>query len=488
MKLPAIVLGIGASLVLLIPLCGFAPHPAPSIAAEFGTDIIVTAAPVYQPLAALRGQERFPKGAQLLLIHAGNAEPLVPGFAASADANLSFDAKRVLFAGKQATGDPWQIWELTLADRSVRKLIATAADAVRPFYLPAGRLVYAQLTQHGFQLEAAGKDAQPILAPIDSNAGSALLQLSYLPSSAIPVDVLADGRILFEAGFPLGSGSTPELFLVYSDGSGVESYRCDHGRARWGGKQLASGDVVFTHETSLARFTSPLAHEAPIVAPHAEYAGEIAETESGAWLVSVRAASNLHYVLKLRTPGAATLTTLLAQSGDDLVQPVLVTPRNRPRRHPSGLHSWSYANMLALDARQSREGNLKVTPASVRLEELNAEGRIVVMGTAPVQVDGSFFVKTPADTPIRFALLDEKGEVLRREHGWFWIRSGEQRICMGCHTGPERASENCVPAVLLRTTTPVDLSGANVSRDAQNKAPGSPRTGLRQTGAKPGGN
>jgi hypothetical protein len=46
-------------------------------------DVIVTAAPVYAPLAALKGGERFPKGAQLLLIHAGNAEPLVTGFAAA---------------------------------------------------------------------------------------------------------------------------------------------------------------------------------------------------------------------------------------------------------------------------------------------------------------------------------------------------------------------------------------------------------------------
>ena len=83
-----------------------------------------------------------------------------------------------------------------------------------------------------------------------------------MQASAFPADVLADGRILFEAGFPLGSGSTPELYLVYADGSGVESYRCDHGGARWGGRQLASGDVVFTHGASLARFTSPLAHEA----------------------------------------------------------------------------------------------------------------------------------------------------------------------------------------------------------------------------------
>ena len=59
-------------------------------------DVIVTAAPVYDPLAALRGGERFPKGAQLLLVHEGKAEPLVAGFAASADANVSFDAQKVL--------------------------------------------------------------------------------------------------------------------------------------------------------------------------------------------------------------------------------------------------------------------------------------------------------------------------------------------------------------------------------------------------------
>jgi hypothetical protein len=81
------------------------------------------------------------------------------------------------------------------------------------------------------------------------------------------------------------------------------------------------------------------------------------------------------------------------------------------------------------------------------------------MGTAPVEQDGSFFVKAPADRAIRFTLLNAKGEVQRQEHGWFWIRKGEQRYCVGCHAGPERAPENRVPQVLLRTTTPVDLTG-----------------------------
>ena len=55
--------------------------------------------------------------------------------------------------------------------------------------------------------------------------------------------------------------------------------------------------------------------------------------------------------------------------------------------------------------------------------------------------------------------LDAQGKTLRAESGWFWVRSGEQRICVGCHTGPERAPDNRVPQVLLRATTPVDLTG-----------------------------
>jgi hypothetical protein len=349
-------------------------------------------------------------------------------------------------------------------------LIAGEGDAIRPFYLPFGRLVYARHTAHGFQLETAGKDADSAIAPIDARAGATVLPLSYVPGNAIPADVLFDGRILFESGFPLGSGSTPELYLVYSDGSGVESYRCDHGRARWGGKQLASGDVVFTHGSALARFTSPLAHEAPVVAPRAEYAGSIAETVQGDWLVSAR--SGAHFALDAWKPGTAALRTVLAVNGEDLVEPVVVAQRTRPKRHPSALHPWSYANMMAIDARLSRLGDLKVAPAQVRLETLDAEGHAVVTGTAPVDADGSFLVRTPADKPIRFALLDAKGAVLRQEHGWFWIRAGEQRYCVGCHTGPERSSDNHVPAVLLRTTTPVDLTGGVANSNTATKAAG----------------
>jgi len=461
LTLAALVIAAPVALILF-PVFGFTPDAERAVPPDF----IVTAAPAYVPLAELRGQERFPKGAQLLLVHAGKAEPLLTGFRASADASVSFDGQTVLFAGKRSAGDPWQIWELALKDRSVRQVMVTATDAERPLYLPGGRIVWAQRTAAGFQMQS-GEDGRPTPNFLNPTAGPGMLPLAYTRTSTFPADVLRDGRILFEAGFPLGSGSTPELYLVYADGSGEESVRCDHGRARWGGTQLASGDVVFTHGSTLARFTSAMAHEVPVQAPRGNYAGAIAETASGAWLMSARTATEARYAIKIWTTGRAGMDTVLAMSAEDLVEPVLIAPRARPNRHPSGLHPWDYANLMALDARVSRDGVLRGTPVSVRLEAQDAAGRAIAMGTAPVEQDGSFFVKVPADRPIRFELLDFKGTVLKQEHGWFWARGGEQRICVGCHAGPERASENRVPAVLMRTTVPVDLTGVKAVAGAR---------------------
>ena len=134
---------------------------------------------------------------------------------------------------------------------------------------------------------------------------------------------------------------------------------------------------------TLARFTSPLAHEAQVAAPRGGgYAGAIAETSSGAWLVSARPSPAAPYALKLWKPSLAPssnaspppMTTFLSRAGENLVDPVLIAPRERPRQHPSALHDWNYANLLALDARRRATEPLAAAPAQVRLETLDAKG------------------------------------------------------------------------------------------------------------------
>jgi hypothetical protein len=133
--------------------------------------------------------------------------------------------------------------------------------------------------------------------------------------------------------------------------------------------------------------------------------------------------------------------------------------RTVPKRHPSGLHDWPNANLLCLNAYTSKYKFAAGTIRSVRIYTRNNAGAIKLLGTAPVELDGSFFVQVPTEQPLQIELLDRSGKTLKRQAGWFWMRRGEQRACVGCHAGPETAPENVVPMILLKSTTPADMTG-----------------------------
>jgi hypothetical protein len=409
--------------------------------------LLYTSASSYANEAWLKGGERFPAGAQLLLFEHGNSRPLVNGFAATADANVSFDGTLVIFSGRKQAKDNWQIWEANLADGAAKQITKCVSDCVKPFYLPGGRLVYAEKQQDRFMLQSA-----------EIETGKTL-QLSYAPGNAMPTDVLRDGRILFEAAFPMGSKTSPELYTVYSDGSGVESYRCDHGARRQAAKQNAAGDIVFASGNGLGRFTSALAKEVSLNAPGGEFAGDVVSVTPGFYVAAWRGDAKTHWSLQEWKVSTNSLTPVVVASNTDSVQPVLVQPRPLPNQHPSGLHDWGYANLLCLNAYTSKQ---KISAGSVAAARLytTENGKVRSLGSSPVEADGSFYVQMPGDKPLQIELLDAHGKTVQREQGWWWLRKGEQRICVGCHAGPERAPENAVPQVLVKSVKPVLMTGA----------------------------
>lgn len=421
-----------------------------AVEASGGADslsLLYTATKHYEPLAWMHGVDRFPSGATIFLRDAKGSHPLVPGFAASADSSVSFDGQRVLFAGKAKAQDHWQIWEIELGGGEPRRVTSGSEDCIRPFYLPEDRVVYARKTAGRFVIEV-----------VDLGGGRPLA-LTYGPANFLPSDVLRDGRILLEAGHPLGGPAGPEIYTVYSDGSGVESYRCDHGSARQQGRQVRSGDIVFGSRLGLARFTSTRAREVHIAAPAGEYAGDVSETSTGDWLLPWRPNTKAAFQLMLWTPGAATLRSAMTENDVDVVQPTLLGERAVSNRHPSGLHDWPNANLLCLNAYTSKYQFAPGSIHAVRLYTRDAAGAVKLLGTAPVERDGSFFVQVPTEQPLQIELLDGAGKTLKRQSGFFWMRRGEQRGCVGCHAGPETAPENAVPMILMKSTTPADMTG-----------------------------
>lgn len=410
---------------------------------------LYTAAKTYDPLAWTNGDERFSSGAAIFVHDERGQHALVPEFSATADPAVSFDGQRVLFAGKQKTGDAWQIWEMSLVHGKPRRISSGFEDCIRPLYLPEERVVYARKIAGRFVVESA-----PLV-------GGKPLPLTYSSMNAVPTDILRDGRILFETERRSDSQAVSEIYTVYSDGSGVEAYRCDHGRPRHSAKQVSTGDIVFISDTELAKFTSAQAHQVAIPVPAGEYAGDIAELQDGRWLLSWRPDAQTSFNLMLWSPGAASLQPVLSDSSTNLLQPVALSPHSVPNRHPSGLHDWPNANLLCLNAYTSKYQFAPNSIHSVRLYARDDRGNPKLLGTAPVEADGSFFAQVPNDQPLQIELLDSSGKTLKREAGYFWMRRGEQRVCVGCHAGPEAAPENAVPMTLLKSTTPADMTGAS---------------------------
>ncbi len=65
-----------------------------------------------------------------------------------------------------------------------------------------------------------------------------------------------------------------------------------------------------------------------------------------------------------------------------------------------------------------------------------------ILGYAPVEPDGSFKLKVPANTPLGLAIVDAKGRAIQTHLNWIQVRPGERRTCDGCHSPRRGASLN----------------------------------------------
>jgi predicted TIM-barrel fold metal-dependent hydrolase len=99
---------------------------------------LFTEAPRYSPRAWVNNGERFPAGANIRVTSSTASRKLLEGFAATADPDLSFDATRVLFAGKQKAGDSWRIWEAALENGKPRQITSGDGDCYRPLLSARG--------------------------------------------------------------------------------------------------------------------------------------------------------------------------------------------------------------------------------------------------------------------------------------------------------------------------------------------------------------
>ena len=78
-------------------------------------------------------------------------------------------------------------------------------------------------------------------------------------------------------------------------------------------------------------------------------------------------------------------------------------------------------------------------PGSPAISFVYDEGPKRVLGTVPVEADGSVYFKLPAVRSVFFQLLDGQGRCLRTMRSFTHAMPGEMRGCVGCHETPRVA-------------------------------------------------
>ncbi len=187
----------------------------------------------------------YGEGARLLLVTPdGSARRLSRGFHSACDADISFDAARILFAGKRSADDPWNVYEMAVDGSGVRQITEGLGDCRQPSYqsslytlkpvgVPSVPEYHVTFVAGAATMDECGSGEATHLysAKLD---GSAVRRLTYNLSHDFDPFLMDDGRIVFaswrRARLEHGLRGRMGLFGVNLDGTDYALYAAHGGR------------------------------------------------------------------------------------------------------------------------------------------------------------------------------------------------------------------------------------------------------------------
>ena len=147
------------------------------------------------------------------------------------------------------------------------------------------------------------------------------------------------------------------------------------------------------------------------------------------------------------------LTLIYEEPGQAIFEPVPIQPRPRPIQLPDHVKAGEthgrvkvtdiYAGPGLAGVPRGTVKNLRVFTYSFAYRGMGSETDRVgfdgpwdvvrIMGTVPVEADGSAYFEIPANTPVSLQPLDAQGRALQLMRSWLTVMPGELQSCSGCH-------------------------------------------------------
>ena len=429
------------------------------------------------------------------------------------DPVLHFDADRVLFAMNGAKEKNWRLWELRVGGDAPRQLTPDhGADVGHfdPCYLPDGRIIFASTAAYQGLPCVFGSDSMTCLYLLDPRTQQ-VRQLTFEQDSDWCPTMLPNGRVLYLRWeyTDQSHANSRILFHMNPDGTDQREFRGSgswfpgsffyakaipgevhqvigiasghHGTAR-------SGRLLIMDPSRGRRDAEGIVQEIPGREQNVEPLVRDRLVD-GVWpqfLMPAPLSARYHLAMAKPTPNSLwglylvdvfDNVTLVKEVEDAaLLWPTPVQRRERPpviedRVKPDTDECTVF--VADVNAGPGLRGVPPGTVQKLRVIEyyfarrgmgglygtLGADGPWDVkriLGTVPVEPDGSAHFVMPANTPVSVQPLDARGQALQLERSWFVGMPGERVSCIGCHESQDAAAVSRATAAMRRGPSKLD--------------------------------
>ncbi len=413
---------------------------------------------------------------------------LSTGFVAVGPPDLSFDGRRILFVGRRSENDSLHVWEMNIDGSDRRQVTDSSGPAVG-----AGLAVYLSTI---YTMDAE-EPVYQIVYPDRGGAlhtcrmdGSRVRRISFNPHGATGPYLLSDGRLLYSSGLSapgksldVAAGRGTALFTINTDGTDVFPFAGVHEQPSVKGMpcETPDGRVVYVESEPGAAVgggslvavsrTRSLRTKRVVADDPAGFYHSPSAMPDGRLLVSYRSASHGTFGIYLFDPVGGERIAVVFESPDwQNVHARIIQARREPPGRSSVVDDRSTSGLLyCLDAYLSdlpapdqgtqaaperiarvqvfgaiaeSEDGTKETPAGPKDNDTRRSFTQRLLGEAPVEADGSFFLEVPARLPMRLQTVDRRGNLLHSMRNWMWVMPKESRGCIGCHEDRELTPPN----------------------------------------------
>ena len=376
------------------------------------------------------------------------------------DPAVHYDGKTIIFSYRKGGTAPFHLYEIQSDGTGLKQLTDGIYDDIEPCWLPDGGIMF--VSGRGRRYVNCWVTQVATLYRCDRD-GKNIRQISANVEHDNTPCVLPDGRVVFQRWEYVDRSQVHyhHLWSVNPDGTGQMVY---YGNQRPGGVFIdpqpnpGTRKIVFInspghgrgeHAGAVSTVTDANGPDDPAVL----HPLNKDRTLRDPWAFSEQdfTAAKGKSLVHLTADGK--MTTLYTHNGLELNEPRPLVRRDRERTIPSRIDlDQTHGTLILTDVAVGRnmggvkKGQIKnllileSLPKPINytgsMEPMSYGGTFTlerILGTVPVEEDGSAHFDVPANRALILIALDEENRAVKRMQSFLSVMPGEKTSCIGCH-------------------------------------------------------